>query len=463
MEDENSTISGDLVYALILTPTRELALQIFDILKIFQEKIGSFGVKCNSGGKKGEELSCGEGKHIIVATPGRINALLLEDQKSKSTLYRELKYLVLDEADRLLDSNFQLEVKDVILKLPKQRRTGLFSATLTSKKIEELIKVGLRNPAVIKLSVRIIDLTIQKKGDNQHEVPKGLENSYIKCSSRVEKIFLLMKLLFKHKDQKTIVFFNTCHEVSFYQKLIGRWIGDRSQVYGKIAVQKITGNMDQAKRVNNLTIFNQSKNGVMMATDVIARGIDFDHVDLIIQVDVPQDPSFYIHRIGRTARKGLDGHAILLLNKNELDYVDYMGEKQIPLEEHSDQDIKKHKLSELDQFATKIRKMMLVDKDFIIKGSKAYVSFVRSYDEHKVSSIFKTQDLDFEEIAKSFFLFKVPFIKELKGKNQSTIIATEEELKQLEKVEFVNKNQAQMIAKKIEQDKEKSKLSFCSF
>lgn len=104
--------------------------------------------------------------------------------------------------------------------------------------------------------------------------------------------------------------------------------------------------------------------------------------------------------------------------------------------------------------------MMLTDKDFIIKGSKAYVSFVRSYDEHKVSSIFKTMDLDFEEIAKSFFLFRVPFIKELKGKNQSTVIGTEEEIKQLEAIEFTNKNQAQMIAKKIEADKEKSKKVF---
>ena len=101
--------------------------------------------------------------------------------------------------------------------------------------------------------------------------------------------------------------------------------------------------------------------------------------------------------------------------------------------------------------------MMLTDKDFIIKGSKAYVSFVRSYDEHKVSSIFKTQDLDFEEVAKSFFLFKVPFIKELKGKNQSKVIGTEEEMKQLEALEFINKNQAVMISKKIELDKEKSK------
>ena len=141
-----------------------------------------------------------------------------------------------------------------------------------------------------------------------------------------------MKLVFENKDKKVIVFFNTCHSVSFYHKIVSSWIADRFQVYGKIAVQKITGNMDQSKRLNNLNAFGQSKCGVMMATDVIARGIDFDHVDLIIQVDVPQDPSFYIHRIGRTARKGLDGNAILLLNKNEEDYVDYMAEKQIPLD-----------------------------------------------------------------------------------------------------------------------------------
>ena len=153
LDDEATTIDPENVYALVLTPTRELAMQIFEVLKIFSEKLGSFGVKCNFGGKKGQELSSGEGRHIIVATPGRINSLLLDDISNKSTQYRDLKYLILDEADRLLDSNFQNEVKDIILKLPKQRRTGLFSATLTSKKIEELIKVGLRNPAVIKLSV----------------------------------------------------------------------------------------------------------------------------------------------------------------------------------------------------------------------------------------------------------------------------------------------------------------------
>ena len=112
MEPEN-------VYALIITPTRELAIQIFEVLAVFQKQLENFGIRCHFGGKKGEDLSQGEGRHIIVATPGRINSLLLDDVANKSTQYRDLKYLVLDEADRLLDSNFQLEVKDIILKLPK--------------------------------------------------------------------------------------------------------------------------------------------------------------------------------------------------------------------------------------------------------------------------------------------------------------------------------------------------------
>lgn len=115
----------------------------------------------------------------------------------------------------------------------------------------------------------------------------------------------------------------------------------------------------------------------------------------------------------------------------------------------------------MNQFDNKARKMMLTNKDYIIKASKAYVSFIRSYTEHKVSSIFKMEDMDYGDIAKSFFLFKVPFVKELKGENQKIVIGTPEELEKLEKLEFVDKNQAKMIAEKIENDKGKSKhLSF---
>jgi ATP-dependent RNA helicase DDX55/SPB4 len=267
-----------------------------------------------------------------------------------------------------------------------------------------------------------------------------------------------MKLLHKYREKKVIIFFNTCHSVSFYERFLQTWIADRSQIYGKTNIYKLTGNMKQAKRLTNYTNFNEKPNGIMIATDVIARGIDFPSVDLIIQVDVPQDPSFYIHRIGRTARKGLEGHAVLLLSKNEVDYIDYMDEKKITITEFDEADVKTFKHSELNQFNSKARKLMLTDKDYIIKASKAYVSYIRSYTEHKVSSIFKMEDVDYGDIAKSYFLFKVPFVKELKGENSKIVIATEEELAKLQKLDFTNKNQSKMIDEKIENDKSKSKI-----
>lgn len=157
-EDEESEVKENLdlglVHSLIISPTRELAIQIYEVLSEFQKELEFFGVTCYFGGKKKMEMKSGETSHIIVATPGRINDVLQAGIDDKENKFRLLRYLILDEADRLLDSNFQQSVKDIILQLPKQRRTGLFSATLTSKKIEDLIKVGLRNPAVIKLSVR---------------------------------------------------------------------------------------------------------------------------------------------------------------------------------------------------------------------------------------------------------------------------------------------------------------------
>lgn len=148
---------------------------------------------------------------------------------------------------------------------------------------------------------------------------------------------------------------------------------------------------------------------------------------------------------------------MLLLNKNEVDYIDYMEEKKIDISELEDAEVTEYRPKQLSTFNRKARKLMLTDKDYILKASKAYVSFIRSYTEHKVSSIFKMEDVDYANVAKSFFLFKVPFVKELKGENKQIIIATPEELAKLEKIEFVNKNQEKMIQKKIELDKGKSK------
>lgn len=141
-------------FCLIISPTRELALQIYEVAIKLSEFIDFLGVKCHFGGKNKSEVTKGEVHHLIIATPGRLREIIDDVSNPSDLKFKNLQYLVMDEADRLLDSNFQGDLKQIVLRLPKQRRTGLFSATLTSKKIEDLIKVGLRNPVVIKLSVR---------------------------------------------------------------------------------------------------------------------------------------------------------------------------------------------------------------------------------------------------------------------------------------------------------------------
>jgi superfamily II DNA/RNA helicase len=154
-------IESDDVKALIISPTRELAYQIYKVASKFSEALGKIGVKCSfgqSGEKDGadskkESEFAKSGQNILIITPGR-----LADALKENTLnLKNIEFLILDEADRLLDSNFQQELKNIILQLPKQRRTGLFSATLSSQKLDELIKVGLRNPVIVRLTVNYFD------------------------------------------------------------------------------------------------------------------------------------------------------------------------------------------------------------------------------------------------------------------------------------------------------------------
>lgn len=147
--------------------------------------------------------------------------------------------------------------------------------------------------------------------------------------------------------------------------------------------------------------------------------------------------------------------------KSEEEYIQFLRGKEIEIEKVEDKSILDLNIGAFNKFIKKIRKLMLTDKDFIIKGSKAFVSFMRSFKEHKLASIFKINELDFPEIAKSFFLFKIPFIKEIKETaSLNAQIATDHELALLEKIEFKNKNQEKMIKDKIKNDKEKSKKKF---
>ena len=142
---------------------------------------------------------------------------------------------------------------------------------------------------------------------------------------------LLANYLTIHKDHKTIVFFNTRDSCDFYYKVFKGFVVDRFPNFGKYLVERIHGDMKQSKRLAVLKAFEEQQEGLLFATDVIARGIDFEKIDSIIQIDIPHVPNFFIHRIGRTARKGTEGIALVLVEQGEVPYIDYIKDKMVSM------------------------------------------------------------------------------------------------------------------------------------
>jgi len=160
-------------------------------------------------------------------------------------------------------------------------------------------------------------------------VPITLNNYHLLVKKRLDKLVFLAQYVIENRDHKIIVFFNTCDSVDFYFKLFLRYIGDRNQIFKGYYMGKIHGEIKQQKRMSVFKEFGEKESGLLFATDVIARGIDFEKVDSIIQIDLPQDPNFYIHRIGRTARQGKQGRAIVVVDESEAPYIDYLKEKLV--------------------------------------------------------------------------------------------------------------------------------------
>lgn len=289
-------------------------------------------------------------------------------------------------------------------------------------------------------------------------MPSTLSNYYLKLPSRLDKLMVVANFLTTHREEKIIFFFNTCDSVDFYFKLFQRYIQDRYQLFKGLYTGKMHGDMKQSKRLSVFQEFNQKESGVLFATDVIARGIDFEKIDSIVQIDIPQDPNFYIHRIGRTARRGKEGLALVLVDQDEVKYIEYLESKVPNIKAYDDKDVVQYADSARNKFEKAIRNTMLTDKDFIIKSSRAFVSFIRSFKEHRLITVLKFKNLDIFSTAKSFFLFKMPVIKELQDMPVEGELATPQELARLEETKFLDKNQEKMIKERIEEAKGKSRF-----
>ncbi|GAA6002142.1 hypothetical protein JCM10207_003095 [Rhodosporidiobolus poonsookiae] len=456
--------------AIVISPTRELAIQIHTVFQQFidtqpQPADPSDPSTSSSppppstpqlrpallliGGNSlqdDKKAFFETGADILVGTPGRLEEFLLGSssvalsKKGKGNAARKssgvgvgdtksLEVLVMDEADRLLDLGFTPTLTRLLEHFPKQRRTGLFSATM-SDALSQLVRVGMRNPVrvVVKVEAKAAGKTAAgTTGDRK--IPALLQNGYVVCSPS-ERIAMLFRILkqeaFSEQEEgggarKFIVYFSTCAGVDYFYKVLS---AVPSLVDAGFSLHSLHGQQAPNRRSSTYTAFTSlppTTPGVLLCTDVAARGLDLPDVDVVVQVDPPVDPRVFGHRVGRTARAGRSGKAVVLLNKGrEEGYVDFLSVRKIPLQKMTYGALEEG--STLEQESKKLleesRQAILKDRDLHDRGLKAFVSSIRSYTKHEASFLFRLQDLDLVGLAQSFALLKLPKMPELKAKEK---------------------------------------------
>ncbi|XP_022595527.1 ATP-dependent RNA helicase DDX55 [Seriola dumerili] len=388
------------VGALVITPTRELALQISEVMGQFLHKFPQFRQILLIGGTnpiEDVEKFKDQGANIVIATPGRLEDMFRRksDGLDLASSVKSLDVLVLDEADRLLDMGFEASLNTILSYLPKQRRTGLFSATQTQE-LEKLVRAGLRNPVRITVKEKGVAATAAAQ-----KTPARLSNYYTICRSE-HKFNNLVAFLRQHKHEKNLVFFSTCACVEYYGRAL-------ETLVKKVSVCCIHGKMKN-KRNKIFADFRSLKSGILVCTDVMARGIDIPDVNWVLQYDPPSSASAFVHRCGRTARIGNQGNALVFLLPMEETYVNFLSINQkCPLQ-------KMPPVSDVVDVLPKVKAMSLADRAMFDRGMRAFVSYVQAYAKHECSLIFRIKDLDFASLARGFALLRLPKMPELRGK-----------------------------------------------
>ena len=362
---------------LVITPTRELAQQIYDVAKTltsFEQR--SVGLLIGGANRKFESIKLKKGVNVLIATPGR---LLDHLTNTEGFNCKNLVSLIIDEADQILKFGFEEELNEILKKLPQERQTVLFSATMT-RKIEDMIRLNINNPISINLK-------------DESSTVSSLEQGFVICDSDT-RFRLLFTFLKKNQNKKIMVFFSSCNSVKFHSDILN---------YVDIKALEIHGRQKQQKRINTFYEFSNLSAGVLLCTDVAARGLDIPKVDWIVQFDPPDDVKEYIHRVGRTCR-GADssGKALLILLKNELQYLKYLKAAKVELNEY---EFPESKLAPVQEQFEKL----VQNNYFLSAASKnAYKSYMHAYMSHSLKDVFNVRDIDQMKAAKSFGLAVPP-------------------------------------------------------
>ncbi len=281
---------GGRIYALVLTPTRELALQAEGFLKRLGRHTRLRGMAVYGGvGMADQERALRGGAEVIVATPGR----LLDHMERGYVDFRSLEILVLDEGDRMLDMGFLPDVRRILRSLPSRRQTMLFSATMPPE-IVQLAREFLKDPRIIRVDPTVVAAA----GVSHHALFVPSEH----------KTSVLLDRLRDPAMRSVLVFTRTKHRAD-------RLARQLEQAHVGVAV--IHGNRSQSQRIRALEGFREGRFRVLVATDIAARGVDVEGVSDVINYDVPREPGTYIHRVGRTARAQRRGEALTLVGREE--------------------------------------------------------------------------------------------------------------------------------------------------
>ena len=379
--------------ALILSPTRELAIQIFEVLR----KIGryhTFSAGLVIGGKSLREERERLGRmNILVCTPGR---MLQHMDQTAAFEIDNLQMLVLDEADRIMDMGFQSTVDAIVEHLPKERQTLLFSATQT-KKVSDLARLSLRDPEYVSVHEAASSAT-----------PSTLQQNYITTPLH-DKLDTLWSFLRANLKFKILVFLSSGKQVRFVYESF-------RHLQPGIPLLHLHGRQKQTARLDITTRFSATKNACLFATDVVARGLDFPAVDWVIQLDCPEDADTYIHRVGRTARYERNGRAVLFLEPSEEEgMLKRLEQRKVPIERINVRQKKQQSIK------NQLQNMCFKDPELKYLGQKAFVSYTRSIHLQKDKEVFKLKELPLEEFASSLGLPGAPKIKFLKGDNAKTL------------------------------------------
>lgn len=404
--------------ALVLSPTRELSMQIFDVLrKVARQHTISAGLVIGGKDLENEREKVGV-MNVLVGTPGRV--LHHMDQVADFDC-SNLKVLVLDEADRILDMGFSKTLDAIMLNLPSDRQTLLFSATQT-KDIKALARLSLKSPEYMSVTSMPKGESAEKNGEKDAErtdtmqkddendaggdenatsgvkivgTPVGLSQSYavVKLQDKLSVLWSFMKT---HLKSKMIIFLSSGKQVRFVFETFCKLRPGMSLLH-------IHGNMKQTRRTEMYNAFCKSKSSALFATDVASRGLDFPDVEWVVQVDCPDDVGTYVHRVGRTARFKAHGRAMLLLSEGkEESFLKKLEAKKLSLQRSK---INPNRMSSID---AKISAVIASNQELRSLAQRAFLFYVKSIYQKSDKDVFDVEGIDFAALAKSFGLSVTP-------------------------------------------------------